>query len=163
MTPESTARDEGLLIGALLRVCWQAVRDRIRVDLAADGFGDISSAHLSVFQYPTPRGMRVTALAERAGMSRQAITYLIREMEAKGYLELRRDASDARAMLVHVTERGEAAVAAIRASVRRLEREWETELGRSRFAQFRETLLAITAALDDPGSAGLALRVGTPR
>src|ERR687887_878165 len=126
---EATSRPENEkpLIGALLRACWEAVRTRIRDDLIAHGFDDIGAAHLAVFQYPSPRGVRITALAERAGMSRQAITYLVRELEGKDYLELRPDPSDGRASLVHLTGRGEEAVRAIRASVRRLEREWERE------------------------------------
>jgi DNA-binding MarR family transcriptional regulator len=151
MQPESRAPDDGPLIGALLRVCWQGVRAQIQRDLIADGFDDIGPAHLAVFQYPSPRGERVTALADRAGMSRQAITYLIRELEGKGYLELRRDPSDRRASLVHLTKRGKAAIRAIRASVGRVERSWERELGRSRFAQFRGALLTIVASQRYPG------------
>jgi DNA-binding MarR family transcriptional regulator len=149
MEPVSRAHDDGPLIGALLRGCWQAVRARIRHDLIAGGFGDIGAAHLAVFQHPSPRGVRITALADRAGMSRQAITYLVRELEGKGYLERRRDPSDRRASLVHLTDRGEAAVRAIRASVRRLEHEWERELGSSRLAEFRQTLLAVSGAMPD--------------
>jgi DNA-binding MarR family transcriptional regulator len=144
MSPESRARDEGPLLGALLRACWQEVRRRIERDLSAGGFDDIGSAHLAVFQYPSPRGVRITELAERAGMSRQAMTYLIAELEERGYLERRPDPSDGRASLIDLTRRGGEAIAAIRASVRRLEREWEAQLGRSRFGEFRETLLAIT-------------------
>src|SRR5919109_3603648 len=147
--PDSKASSEDPLIGALLRFCWQAARAWILRDLHAAGFADIGAAHLAVFQYPSPRGVRVTALAERAGMSRQAITYLIRELEGKGYLERRPDPSDRRATLVHLTERGEAAVRTIRASVKGLEQEWESELGSTRFAQFRGTLLALTGVLPD--------------
>jgi DNA-binding MarR family transcriptional regulator len=151
MSSESRSRDEGPLLGALLRVCWQEVRHQILRDLVAGGFDDIGAAHLAVFQHPSPRGMRVTELAGRAGMSRQAMTYLIAELEEGSYLERRPDPSDGRASLVELTERGEEAITAIRASVRRLEREWEGQLGRSRFGQFRETLLAITASLSDGG------------
>jgi DNA-binding MarR family transcriptional regulator len=151
MSSESKSRDEGPLLGALLRVCWQEVRHRILRDLAAGGFDDIGAAHLAVFQYPSPRGMRVTELAERAGMSRQAMTYLIAELEERSYLDRQPDPSDGRASLVDLTERGEEAITAIRASVRRLEREWEGELGRSRFGRFRETLLVISASLIDDG------------
>src|SRR5919198_1895962 len=148
---EATSRPENEkpLIGALLRACWEAVRTRIRDDLAARGFDDIGAAHLAVFQYPSPRGVRVTALAERSGMSRQAITYLIDELETRGYLERSPDPSDRRASLVDLTPRGEQAVRAIRASVRSLEREWERELGHARFAQFRGSLLAIGEPLVD--------------
>ena len=145
----STREHEEPLVGALLRLCWQAARAQIHHDLAARGFGDISSAHLAVFQYPSPRGVRLTRLAARAGMSRQALTYLVRELEDKGYLKRYPDPSDRRASLVDLTERGEAAVRAIRASVRRLERDWERELGGPRFAQFRGTLVAIVNALGD--------------
>ena len=143
MEPASRTDNDGPLIGALLRVCWQAVRTRITDDLAARGLDDIGAAHLAVFQYPSPRGVRITDLADRAGMSRQAITYLISELESKGYLERYPDPSDRRASLVQLTARGEDAVAAIRESVRRLEAEWAAELGGRRFAEFRETLLAI--------------------
>jgi DNA-binding MarR family transcriptional regulator len=144
--PDSQASNEEPLIGALLRFCWQAARTRIQRDLIAAGFGDISPAHLAVFQYPSPRGMRVTALAERAGMSRQAITYLIRELEAKGYLQRHPDPSDRRATLVQLTQRGEAAIRAIRDSVTRLEHDWEHELGSARFAEFRATLRTLAGA-----------------
>ncbi len=149
MEPKSRADDDGPLIGALLRGCWQAVRTRTRHDLFVRGFDDIGAAHLAVFQHPSPHGVKVTALADRAGMSRQAITYLVRELEGKGYLERRPDPTDGRASLVHLTARGEAAVRAIRASVRGLEREWERELGSSRFVQFRGTLLALSGAMPD--------------
>lgn len=149
MEPGSRAYNDEPLIGALLRACWQAVRTRIKEDLAAGGFGDIGAAHLAVFQYPSPRGVRITVLAERSGMSRQAITYLVDELEARGYLERSPDPSDRRASLVHLTARGEQAVRAIRAAVRSLEREWERELGRTRFAEFRGSLLAIGEPLVD--------------
>jgi DNA-binding MarR family transcriptional regulator len=153
VSSESRSRHEEPLLGALLRVCWQEVRHRILRDLVAGGFGDIGAAHLAVLQYPSPRGMRVTELAERAGMSRQAMTYLIVELEQRSYLDRRPDPSDGRASLVDLTERGERAITAIRASVRRLEGEWEGQLGRSRFRQFRETLLVITASVSDDGRA----------
>src|SRR5919107_593932 len=143
MSSESRARDQGPLLGALLRVCWQEVRHRIQRDLAAGGFDDIGAAHLAVFQYPSPRGLRVTELAERAGMSRQAMGYLIAELEERDYLYRRPAPSDGRASLVDLTDRGEEAITAIRASVRGLEREWERQLGRTRFGQFRETLLVV--------------------
>jgi DNA-binding MarR family transcriptional regulator len=130
----------------MLRICWESVRTGIERDLAAAGFQGIGAAHLAVLQWPSPRGMRVTSLASRARMSRQAINYLIRELELKGYLERRRDPSDGRARNVHLTPRGESAIRAIRASVRRQERAWEKRLGPSRFAQFRDALTELAAA-----------------
>jgi DNA-binding MarR family transcriptional regulator len=138
------AQTESPLIGALLRACWQSVRDRIASVLSEKGFADIGTALLAVLQWPSPRGVRVTTLAGRALISRQAMNYLIRELEGMGYLERRRDPTDGRARLVHLTERGEAAIRTIRDSVRRLEREWEGELGPRRFAQLRSALIDLS-------------------
>src|SRR4051794_37001645 len=110
MDLRSTGAGEPPLLGALLRTCWQQVRERVQRDLASEGFSDLRPAHLAVFQHPSPRGMRVTALARRSGMTRQASTYLIDELERNGYIERRPDPSDGRATVVDLTERGEAAI-----------------------------------------------------
>jgi DNA-binding MarR family transcriptional regulator len=144
MRTTSTEDTNGPLIGALLRACWQSVRDRIERDLQAKGFEGIGAAHLVVLQYPSPRGIGVTGLARRARVSRQAINYLVRELEAEGYLARRRDPSDGRGRIVDLTERGEAAIRCIRASVKRVEREWESDLGAKRFADFRVALIEIS-------------------
>jgi DNA-binding MarR family transcriptional regulator len=140
---------EGPLIGAMLRACWQSVRDRIERDLQANGFEGIGAAHLVVLQYPSPRGIGVTELARRARVSRQAINYLVRELEAEDYLVRRRDPTDGRGRIVDLTERGEAAIRCIRASVKRVEREWESDLGAKRFADFRIALIGITRGEPD--------------
>ena len=137
---------EGPLIGALLRACWQSVRDQIQRDLQAKGFEGIGAAHLAVLQYPSPRGIGITELARRARASRQAINYLVRELEAKGYLVRGRDPSDGRGRTVDLTERGEAAIRCIRASVKRVEREWASELGAKRFAELRVALIEIASS-----------------
>src|SRR5919197_5921709 len=147
MKPQSRAHVESPLIGALLRACWQSVRDRIEKDLRRGGFEGIGAAHLAVLQWPSPRGVRVTTLARRDRTSRQAMNYLIRELEGKGYVERRRDPSDGRARIVQLTERGEAAIRSIRESVGQLEREWEADLGARRFADFRAALVELAPPL----------------
>jgi DNA-binding MarR family transcriptional regulator len=148
---KSNVRAEPPLIGALLRICWQSVREGVERDLRGQGFEGIGAAHLPVLQWPSPRGLRVTTLAANAGMSRQAINYLIRELELGGYLQRRRDPSDGRARVVHLTKRGEAAIRCIRASVRSQEGAWEKELGSARFEQFREALIALATGSNAPG------------
>ena len=138
-------RVETPLIGALLRACWQDVRARIVSDLQSAGFRDISAAHPAVFQHPTPRGMRLAALAQRAGMSRQAMGYLVGELEQRGYLERRPDPEDGRASQIHLTDRGEQAIRAIRGAVEGVEREWQRALGSARFSELRKTLVELSA------------------
>jgi DNA-binding MarR family transcriptional regulator len=79
-------------------------------------------------------------LAARLGMSKQAVNYLLGELERRGYLERRADPDDLRSRRIVLTERGESAGRAMRDAVTDVEREWETALGRARFAELRRLL-----------------------
>ena len=67
------AKAEDMLIGALLRVPAQAIHHRIINDLNAAGFKELRLPHIAVLQFPGPDGVRPSTLAERAGMSKQAM------------------------------------------------------------------------------------------
>jgi hypothetical protein len=70
-----------MLIGALLRVPAQAIQRRIVTELNAAGFVELRVPHMAVLQYPGPDGVRPGLLAERAGMSKQAMNQLLRSLE----------------------------------------------------------------------------------
>ena len=132
------------LIGALLREPWQAVRDHMLEGLHAHGFDDLTSAHLNVLQHPGPDAMRPTELAARTRMSRQALNYLLGQMEQLGYVE-RRTAPGDGARRVYLTERGHRAMATIRELVAEVEDRWAQELGANEFARLRELLTDLNA------------------
>src|SRR2546430_15318033 len=69
------------LIGALLRMPFETVRDRMLAGLHERGFGDLIAAHLDVFQYPGPENQRPLDLANRARMTKQAMNYLLGQLE----------------------------------------------------------------------------------
>jgi DNA-binding MarR family transcriptional regulator len=95
---------------------------------------------MAVLQYPGPDGVRPGVLAERAGMSKQAINQLLRSLESLGYI-LRSDApNQGRARIVRFTRRGRAAYSRMYEILRDVEREWSAELGRERFAQLKKLL-----------------------
>ena len=131
------------LIGALLRMPWEAVQARMLQRLHERGFDDLDAAHLNVFQYPGPQGARPSELAARLRMSKQALNYLLGELERLDYLERRPDPDDLRSKRVAVTRRGKSAIAVIREAVGEMEPEWARQLGRKRFAQLRELLLEL--------------------
>jgi DNA-binding MarR family transcriptional regulator len=133
------------LIGALLRMPFETVRDRMLAGLHERGFSDLIAAHLDVLQYPGPEDQRPTDLARNARMSKQALNYLLGQMEQLGYLTRRADPRDQRFKRVHLTRRGRAAGRAIREIVREVEVGWERELGPERFAQLRDLLRELNA------------------
>ena len=111
------------------------------------GFADLDAAHLAVLQYPGPAGARPSELAARLGMSKQALNYLLGELERLGYLERVPDPDDLRSKRIALTERGEAIVPVIRGAVAELEAAWADEVGPDRFAQFREVLIELNGLM----------------
>ena len=128
------------LIGALLRVPYEAVREHILARLHAAGFDDIDQAHFNVLQYPGPQGRRPSEVTAHARVSKQAMNYLLNQLEERGYFERHPDPDDARSKRIVLTRRGEAVRRTIRDAVTELERDWATRLGARRFAMLKRLL-----------------------
>jgi len=143
------------LLGALLRMPWEVVRRRMLERLHERGFEDLDLAHLNVFLFPGPQGLKPSELAARMGASKQSVNHLLGQMERLGYLERRDDRDDRRSTRIHLTARGKAVVVTIRQAVMEVERAWERKLGRKRLEQLRALLVELwdeSAALQGPGS-----------
>jgi DNA-binding MarR family transcriptional regulator len=139
----SPLKTRDMLIGALLRVPAQAIHRRIIRELNATGFDGLSMPHMAVLQFPGPDGVRPGALAERAGMSKQAMNRLLQSLEEIGYI-VRSDAPDeGRARVVRFTKRGLAAYSKLLGILRDIEHEWSAELGPGDFAQLKELLFRV--------------------
>jgi DNA-binding MarR family transcriptional regulator len=132
------------LIGAVLRWPWEAVQRHILERLHERGFTDLEPAHLNVFQYPGPQGAKPSELAARLGMSKQALNYLLGELERLGYIERQPDPDDRRSKRIALTPRAVAAIGVIRDAVDELETAWANQLGSRRFAQLRDLLLELS-------------------
>ncbi len=128
------------LIGALLRLPAQAVHRRIVAGLNAAGFRDLRLPHMGVLQYPGPDGRRPSELAERAGMSKQAMNQLLRSLERLGYIRRSNAEKGGRARIVHFTRRGRAAWAKIHEILAKIEIEWRGTLGNRDFDRLKELL-----------------------
>ena len=129
------------LIGALLRMPWETVRRHMLERLHERGFSDFDAAYLNVFLYPGPQGARPSELAARLRISKQALNYLLGELERLDYLERRPDPDDLRSKRVALTRRGTSAIGVIREAVGEVETAWAQQLGPKRFAQLRDLLL----------------------
>jgi DNA-binding MarR family transcriptional regulator len=140
------------LIGALLRVPFETVRDRMLVGLHERGFTDLVTAHLDVFQYPGPENQHPGELATRTRMTKQALNYLLGQLQQLGYLTREADGDDRRSKRIRLTRKGRAAIKAIRQVVQEVEADWEQQLGLREFAQLRgllTQLYAITTPTND--------------
>src|SRR6058998_1801918 len=131
------------LIGALLRMPWEAVQRQMLERLHAHGFADFDAAYLNVFQYPGPQGARPSDLAVRLRISKQALNHLLGQLEKLGYLERQPDPDDLRSKRIALTARGNSAIRVIREAVAEIESSWAHQLGTKRVAQLRQLLLDV--------------------
>jgi DNA-binding MarR family transcriptional regulator len=135
--------DQGPYIGALLRLAWQRIRERIYSGVLSEGYRDLSAAHIGLFRYEGLDGQRPTELAQRMQITKQSVHDLLRHLERCGYAERRADHDDKRSRLIWLTARGRKLEVIARKYARLAERELANELGKKRFQEFRTTLLKI--------------------
>lgn len=128
------------LIGALLRVPWETVRERMLAGLHERGFTDLVSAHVDVWRYPGPENQRPSELATQTRMTKQALNYLLGQLEKLGYLTRKTDSNDQRSKRIRLTPKGHAATTAIYEIVQQVEEEWEQQMGPRNFGQLRRLL-----------------------
>lgn len=135
------------LLGALLRMPVDVIRERMLSALHDEGFADLTPGHMLVIRYPGPNGLRPVELAAQIGMTKQALNYLLRQLEEGGYLERVEDPEDQRSKLVSVTDRGWRAVEVMRSAVEEVEREFAEAHGEEALESLRALLVDMNRTL----------------
>lgn len=124
----------------LMEVASEAIFIHFRAELEAAGYGDVRPTHGCVFRFVHENGMRLTDLANVAGMTKQSIGEIVDDLEARGYVERIPDPADKRAKLIRLTEKGEQAQRVGYGLFAKIEQRWAERYGTDRIAQLRETL-----------------------
>ena len=124
----------------LFRDARSAIETAVRADLAQNGFGDVTPAHSALLRDIGDDGARPSELAAHAGVTRQAITKLVDELERLDLVCREPDPDDGRGVIVKYTDRGRAGVVIARKRMRALERGYAAQVGADRWAQVRSTL-----------------------
>ena len=89
----------------------------------------VSAAHIHITRHLAREGSRLTELAERAGMTKQAMGALVDQCEAWGLVTRGPDPLDARARRVLFTADGLAWLDAFRGAVTQAEKEFRASVG----------------------------------
>lgn len=99
-------------LGNLMSAAARRLAAELDAGLESAGFNDLSAAYAPIFQTIDPEGNRHSELAERTGMSKQAMGELVRHLSNRGYASIETDVTDRRAKVVTLTDKGWEAVAA---------------------------------------------------
>jgi len=91
--------------------------------------GSLTAAHIHITRHLAADGMRLTELAQRAGISKQAMGKLVDQCEAWALVQRQPDPHDARARLVVFTDIGRAWLGAYEEAVRQTEAELRDAVG----------------------------------
>jgi DNA-binding MarR family transcriptional regulator len=136
-----------------------ALADELQRRLAADGFADSRFADGVVFQHLVAGPVTITTLAESLGVTQQAASKTVADLQARRYVTRRTDPADARAKQVALADRGQAVIAAARKHRAALDADLRKALGNDRVESARQLLVDALTHLN----ATPALRTRTVR
>jgi DNA-binding MarR family transcriptional regulator len=112
------------------------------------GMKGFRQAHTTLFPHISLEGTRLTEIAARLDVSKQAVAPLVDEMVAMGALEKIPDPDDGRARLIRFTEQGQGEMMQGLGVLLQLQEEMTNRLGEERMANFHETLLLLQDELE---------------
>jgi DNA-binding MarR family transcriptional regulator len=118
------------------------------------GYGDISVADTNLLANLDTGGTIISALARRAGVTRQAASQQVAALERSGYVERRTSDTDGRAAVVHQTARGRALLNEALDIVAELEDSYAERLGPTRLATLKRLLASLLEGIDPAGALG---------
>ena len=97
-------------------------------------------SHYRLLDYTPSEGIRLTDLAHRANMTKQALGEFVATLQAAGLVQVAPDPSDGRARLVTLTPDGQRVQDQIRRTIRAIEQDLQRRVGAHNWAVFCEVL-----------------------
>ena len=101
-------------LARLVRTVERHVTNEISRTLQERGYNTLSARHLQVFENLDTEGVSIISLAQRAGISKQAMSKMVKEVALDGFVDVMTDDRDNRVQRVNVTEKGAALIGDIR-------------------------------------------------
>jgi DNA-binding MarR family transcriptional regulator len=146
MTQPKRNLDTRIPVTGLWDAALQAFLAEFRAQLEGTEYGDIRPTHGCVFRFVRDEGMRLTRLADLAGITKQSAGEIVDDLVQRGYVERVPDPADKRAKLICLTDRGREAQATGFALFGEAERRWIERFGAERWRAMRELLEEIVIA-----------------
>jgi len=108
----------------------------------------LRTSHTNLFPHLDFEGVRITELARRLDVSKQAVSQTIAELELMDVVETIPDPSDGRARLARFTDKGKLAILQGLSVLRAIETEIERSIGTAKFEALHDALLALEKMLE---------------
>ena len=128
----------------------------------ARGYRDVSLSDTNLLANLDTGGSTITALARRAGVTRQAASQQVTALERSGYVERHASDQDGRAVIVVQTVRGRALLHDALEIVAAIEQDYAAVLGPRRYVNLTSALAALLDHIDPHGILGTDEPSATP-
>jgi len=128
----------------LLLTAFRSLDTEIGRGLQDRGISDLRPSQAAALLLVDRTGTRLTELAHRAVITKQAMMQIVDELESLGCVRRLPDDADARAKVVRLTAKGLRHRAAARKSVQAVEMRVRRSLGERRYEALRTTLTDLT-------------------
>jgi DNA-binding MarR family transcriptional regulator len=150
ISPDRLAAIEAKRSGNLRQLLLKAsriVNRHVVEELHARGYSRLRSTHTTLLSNIDLAGSSVTAAAERAGITKQAMGRLATELETAGYLRVDGDPKDARVKLLRLTNEGCQLMMDSFEVMNELESRYAGVMSKARLAALQRGLLAFIKEL----------------
>ena len=133
-------------VPALVQLLAATGGPRLKAAFAAAGLDGIRPAQAVALVPLTGGGLHASDLADRLGVSRQAVAQAISALERHSYVTRVPNPADARTRIIELTPRGRQALRVMQSNATSLEKHWEQVLGQRRLDELRKTLEMLLAS-----------------
>lgn len=134
---------------------FRALIDGLHAELAQQGHPDVRPVHGFILQAVGLEGATAAEVGRRLGVTKQAATKQIEQLEHLGYLYRAADTSDGRRKVIRRTGTGQDVLVRSAAIFDQLRNGWSETLGEDRLAALERDLREVTAGplfrFDAPG------------
>ncbi len=156
-TPEELTRIEAAKRASVVQLLFKCARlaneealERVR---QKSGVTNLRASHTALFPHIDFEGTRLTVLAQRLGISKQAVGQLVGELEQMGTLERVPDPSDGRAKLIRFSAQGRRWMMEGLGVLKEVEEDYAQKIGHERMEALYDALIALERVLDPPSEA----------
>ena len=137
-------------LGRLLIRGYRAINLGLLEQLRGAGEAHLRFGHLTVLtNLDLSGGTRQVTIAERAGVTKQSVGPIVRELEALGYVRTQPDPTDRRATLVSLTPAGRRVIDAAQPLIDQIEDRLRSRLGEAAFDTLVGLLGQLLACFDE--------------
>ena len=137
-------------LGRLLLDAHRSFASDLTDELEERGWPDLRSSHATLLLNVDRRsGTRLTQLAQRAGVTKQAVMVVVDDLELRGLVRRTPDQEDGRAKVVRLTARGRTCAAETRRALAAVDARARRTLGGRRHDGLREALEQLLGIEED--------------